>query len=411
MRELTPCRILSKNGLRLDITSQDKDNYIFKMFTSNQIDGMVTISERTEDNEQYLIYNTEGLKPIESIYKVGMMSLEDTSDLIFSVCKEMNRIKKYLLPNSGLVLSEKYIFFNLDSLEFRFIYLPITDSSQQMTLPDFLISVIDHSDDDLVSAVYDAYSIRNDEYWPEFLKTKLIEVSERRRDEKRALEIQTPIPVPKESHEEYSEEPVMENVKKKEAICSALIYLVILFVILFELLDTYYFEFYEVTIMVFLSLFVTGLAGIIIAKKFMPSLYSKMKKRGKEEKAERTFIPDKRWYGNESTKEDVGETIFMEASKPKNILYGQGLNKTNISLDKLPITIGRQEGMADVFIDDPNISRLHLRIFEHDNRIYVEDLNSTNGSIKNGLRLIPGEAIPLNPEDTLVIGNKEFVYY
>ena len=111
------------------------------------------------------------------------------------------------------------------------------------------------------------------------------------------------------------------------------------------------------------------------------------------------------------TKEaDYGKTVYIEAQKPKNILYGQGDNHFNIDLNSLPITIGRMEGNADVVINNKSISKLHAKIYAGDEGILIEDLYSTNGTIKNGIRLAPGEAVPLNLKDDVTLGNLDFVF-
>ncbi len=50
------------------------------------------------------------------------------------------------------------------------------------------------------------------------------------------------------------------------------------------------------------------------------------------------------------------------------------------------------------------VSRRHARIFFQDNRFYVEDLGSTNGTYLNGLRLEPYSPRPLGDGDELRLG-------
>ena len=69
------------------------------------------------------------------------------------------------------------------------------------------------------------------------------------------------------------------------------------------------------------------------------------------------------------------------------------------------LSIGRS-GDADVRIDDRYASGLHARIYSHGGRFYVEDLNSTNGTLLNDDPLA-GEA-ELVPGDMIRIGDTEF---
>ncbi len=69
------------------------------------------------------------------------------------------------------------------------------------------------------------------------------------------------------------------------------------------------------------------------------------------------------------------------------------------------LSIGRS-AEADVRIDDRYASGVHARIFSRDRRAYVEDMNSTNGTLLNGATL-HGEA-ELIDGDTVQIGDTTF---
>jgi Nif-specific regulatory protein len=68
-----------------------------------------------------------------------------------------------------------------------------------------------------------------------------------------------------------------------------------------------------------------------------------------------------------------------------------------------PVTIGRSEE-ADVMIDDPNCSRVHVAIRYWDDLFVIRDMNSRNGTLVNGQKII---VAPLNPGDIIRIGNTD----
>lgn len=96
--------------------------------------------------------------------------------------------------------------------------------------------------------------------------------------------------------------------------------------------------------------------------------------------------------------EDEGEREFT--------LYSRNTDKTlRICLGKLPLTIGKMEGCVDNVISDKSISRIHCRFSKNaDGRILLRDLNSTNGTFKNGLRLTPQEDSFIEEGDEVRIG-------
>lgn len=85
---------------------------------------------------------------------------------------------------------------------------------------------------------------------------------------------------------------------------------------------------------------------------------------------------------------------------------GPSLNAM-FQLDKNVVTLGR-DGANDVRIDDPEVSRYHLRLHWNGNGYGVEDLGSTNGTRINGgerivgtVDLVPGTALMLG--DTIIL--------
>ena len=69
------------------------------------------------------------------------------------------------------------------------------------------------------------------------------------------------------------------------------------------------------------------------------------------------------------------------------------------------LSIGRSKE-ADVQIDDRYASSLHARVFSREARFFVEDMDSTNGTLLNGATL-QGEA-ELIDGDTVQIGDTVF---
>ena len=96
-------------------------------------------------------------------------------------------------------------------------------------------------------------------------------------------------------------------------------------------------------------------------------------------------------------------------------------NNYHIPLQKLPITVGKMAGAVDLVLNDQSVSRLHARISRDGNRFFITDLNSTNGTFRNGLKemlnkaatetLFPDISINLLklPSSQGIVGEKSFV--
>jgi hypothetical protein len=69
------------------------------------------------------------------------------------------------------------------------------------------------------------------------------------------------------------------------------------------------------------------------------------------------------------------------------------------------VSLGRSAD-ADIRLDDRYASGIHARVFNRSGAYFVEDMNSTNGTLLNS-RDLHGEA-ELNPGDLIRIGDTEF---
>jgi hypothetical protein len=114
-------------------------------------------------------------------------------------------------------------------------------------------------------------------------------------------------------------------------------------------------------------------------------------------------VPEAAQYGN---------TIFFEASDTVEYkLYAMNKkNKSHIALEKFPCTVGKMAGCVDYVLSDESVSRIHARFDRQDNHIFITDMNSTNGTYKNGLRMQPQETIEIEPGDEIRFGNLHYCY-
>lgn len=84
-------------------------------------------------------------------------------------------------------------------------------------------------------------------------------------------------------------------------------------------------------------------------------------------------------------------------------------------LDTLTITLGR-DPLADITLNDPEISRQHARLIQTSDSYQIQDMGSTNGTFVDGYRLaadpidlIPGQEIALGEAVTLIYERSSIV--
>src|SRR5713226_8397138 len=86
------------------------------------------------------------------------------------------------------------------------------------------------------------------------------------------------------------------------------------------------------------------------------------------------------------------------------ILKGPNFGR-QFPLEAASLILGRQPD-ADICLESQAVSRHHARILCENDEIFVEDLNSSNGTYVNGKRI--RERVPLSKDDMLQIGPYSF---
>ena len=131
-------------------------------------------------------------------------------------------------------------------------------------------------------------------------------------------------------------------------------------------------------------------------------------------------------FDSNQTMHRNNEKIYEKSRQPKvcneTVCLGDGIveermlcgringREVNISLNKLPMTIGKLANLSDFVINDTAVSKMHARFEERDGRVYVCDLNSTNGTVRNGMLLGVNQSVALEPGDRLRFGRSCFTY-
>ncbi|OGV59567.1 MAG: hypothetical protein A2498_03200 [Lentisphaerae bacterium RIFOXYC12_FULL_60_16] len=77
-----------------------------------------------------------------------------------------------------------------------------------------------------------------------------------------------------------------------------------------------------------------------------------------------------------------------------------------IRLDKEPLTLGRDSG-CDIILNITNVSRQHARILCNEEEYQIEDLDSTNGTFVNNVRI---RRCVLRDQDQIRIGEARLLF-
>lgn len=350
-----------------------ENTYQRKMITENKIKGLLASQERYINGDILLYYDITSKQSFFSIFDGKSIGMEQLRKFFVQLKAVNEMLQKYLLDGNGLVLLPEYIFQNIETGEYFFLYYPDPEEGKFPQLIEFFIARVDNEDMKAVECVYKiADLIHRDQFViDEILKwfqddteNYADDMSDRReyqyqteQDDNRFYKIEN----------ELSERK--ENGRKKKGICR-------------------------------------------IISDFFKKIRNKSKPENVEEgyrymETGETIIP-----AITEPVADEGNTVFIPWTETcENKLYSMDRkNKCHIDLGRLPLTVGKLAGAVDMVINETSISRMHARFSRSGTRIYITDLNSTNGTFRNGMRLTPNASEIIEPGDEIRLGKLKFIY-
>ncbi|TCL54286.1 FHA domain-containing protein [Kineothrix alysoides] len=439
-----------------------KNEYQNKMITGNKMKYLLPCSIRNINDEIYFYYEISSKQSIKNLYERGGMKYEQMFQLFEYLLEASREVGKYLLEDNRLLFSPEYIYADPEGEEFFFVYYPGDGDTPIMPLAEFLLEKADRENERTVQIIYKIYEHMQDENFilPEIMKlfhepaghsaadgkdedgrgTDDAEEAKGIRTERIANEQKELVcrawPGAEIEEEDTKDENEEERTLEKG---NMIISGVLLLLCIGTMVSVFCIRYFCILSIEESVLTVAGIITLVIVSSFLllslimaPVRGRRYGKRGDEKRkiieeedeepqqymaVNAYFQPKKEredslQRGRE--KEDVyGSTVFIETSlySIENKLYGTNKgNKYHIDLNKLPCTIGKMVGGVDFVIKDSSMSRIHARFTKDGENIYVTDLNSTNGTFKNGLRLEPNETAGIEAGDELRFGKMAFCY-
>lgn len=110
--------------------------------------------------------------------------------------------------------------------------------------------------------------------------------------------------------------------------------------------------------------------------------------------------------------EGAGETTVLGAGSSSGAYLIRRKNRERIMLTGPVFTIGKERRRVNYCVDDnSSVSRCHVRISRKGSQYMVADMNSTNYTFINGVKVNPGEEKPLSDNDLLRLSDEEFEFH
>ncbi len=411
--------------------------YQRKMVTENKIRGLLSSQERFINGEILLYCEITSRQSLFSIYDGRSIGMEPLKKFFLQLKLVNDLLQKYLLDAGCLVLQPEYIFQDIETGEYSFLYYPDPEEGGFPLLLDFLMDRVDNEDADAVETVYKIADLVGREQFvlDEVLKWFQDDVSvgdDRRKGEtagrEQAFYAETErddmdLSGSREAEDEdYDFIDPVDNAEERDGADRIKLLKRLIPVwgvalpaagLLYYIRMSYQLSYQEE---LYLIIGMIGL-GVIAAGATLWSIYhccfgrKSRELKIKEEGSKGRYI-----FTNENDipvpASDTGDTVYIPWSENcENKLYSMDKkNKCHIDLGRLPLTVGKLAGAVDMVINEKSISRMHAKFSRNGASVYITDLNSTNGTFRNGMRLMPNASEEIEPGDEIRLGKLKFIY-
>lgn len=383
-------REFKHNYLIIDTTELLWQGYECHMMAQNQIDGILRFQIRQMDDGVRFYYEITSKQPLARILENRSIQTEEIWKLMIGIFGVLERMEAFLLSESSILLEPEYLYVNSDT--FR-VWLCLIPGLKRKFPEDFsrfleyLLEKVDHQDKESVVLAYSLYQeTRKENYGME--------------DVMRLLQREKDSQFCQEEGKEEEQEDCKSNQQEKE---------------------------------------------IVRQKESSPSgwkiLWEKWKqrlfKRNKREKEivpvrvpwEMMFQEEESAYepevfknhqpeaapkkeGKELMSADISQgTVLLADFSTKSqqrVLRALDSIGTDIPIPYYPFIIGKQENLVDFKLDKETVSRLHLKIDQKEERYFIQDLNSTNGTMLCGRLLENNEEAELFTGDEISIAGYRY---
>lgn len=455
------------NYLILKCGKEDEGaGYRYRMLSLNKVDGLLSYSIRNINGSAWLYYDISSKISLENLYQSKRLSYDQVKDLFIQIDQMCRNLSHYFLEEKELLLEPRYIYFDLTKQQYFGVYYPQTEAEGENPyekLLDFLLEHIDTEDQELASKLYKFYEMAEDNLFSladgaaDFLDddTNMPEIHIEADSIKKETDTKGAAPCETDISE------MCMNINIGESSESGSIRIsysgntggpTVLFYIILSVLSFVgavgcglLYMMYELTEKELMILFGCGII-MVLGGPLCAFLAWRTGKRNKEKQTadqqlmadiedefrdnrqvslesvlDRNIYPTVGEYRGipaeskekEASQSTYGETVFIDLNKrePEYKLYAlDPKNKKHIDLTHFPYTIGKMAGCVDCVLTDASISRLHARIERKEGRLFLTDMNSTNGTYKNGLQMGPSETLEIEPGDEIRFGKLNYCY-
>lgn len=433
-------RDMNHNYLILKEEDVDRgEHFQERMVLENEIEGLLPVSIHVFNGEKELYYEISGKQTLQCLFEKKQMKAADLEVLLRGLEQAFSKMEAFFLDADYLLLSPEYIYLNLAQKQVSLCFCPFQKGNLQEkmeTLAEYLLERIDHEENQAVVLAYQFYRLVKEsnstflQMMEELFPAKVKEVYQKEEECENLYRSEEWMEQEMASTEQISLQEKEEFKSQK-----ILYYLSVLAILAGTFYGAYgYFYCYLPADKAAGSFFATrefigaataGIIGVILWG-FSFFFYRMQKRQEKEElvvqhcvdEVQMAEFKEETVIGLQQETEETSlygeQTVLLSENcyEEERCLVSQDRRKEKIFMTEFPFVIGKMENMADYIVEDRSVSRMHARFLydEKSDTVFLEDLNSANGTFKNGVRLEGNERVPVYAQDEIRFGRKVFIY-
>lgn len=131
-----------------------------KMLEQNQIDGILRFQVRQKDEEVRFFYEITSKQPLSRLLEGQTIQAEQIRALVFGIARSLDHMEQYLLSEKSVLLDPEYLYVDPESLKVWLCLVPGMECDfpeDYSRFLEYLLGKVDHRDKESVVLAYGLY--------------------------------------------------------------------------------------------------------------------------------------------------------------------------------------------------------------------------------------------------------------
>ncbi len=408
---------LNKSYMCVENPEHVFDTYELQMLKNCRVPGLLRLQVTDLDKKRRYLYDISGKQQISDYLSGQKLGCELLQRILFAIQHVCAALPEYLLREDGICLEMDFIYVNLEDGSLQFTYLPFYTKNFPQSFQSCMEQIlrkIDHQDQEAVELGYQIYQLcvqdnadirkmlmnvlyKGKDAEIETIKDEVDLMAQERLNKKLQNSVQESYQSAEESlgKKRQDKEIVSKERWKRKALP--------------EIINRYLAKMAELVI--YLKKIWAGKRQIVQSgTSFMPRKQTLVFKQAKKQRLQQLVSEN----DSQEQKVPVSATEILSISEDEfsgKLVYRGTHDCKDLFVKGESFLIGKNETQADGVIFAEGVSRLHARIIRQEDRYFIEDLNSTNGTFLNEVELEYHQPQELNKNDRIRFGVEEYVFF